>query len=168
MDASAATCCAFRVARLPRARLVAPLATKATLFTLAAAAQIHVAASRKPAALRAVRLLNLIFRAQVRSRTGLAPSVYFGTLALCEAYDRIVREVPRPEAIDSFALNFAVGVAHMYRGSYPAALHFLSAAAASGDSNALRKLGWSMLLMHDYSEGGGAIPGLGRRAIRAR
>ena len=63
------------------------------------------------------------------------------TLALCGAYDRIVREVPQPEPIDSFAINFAVGVAHMYRGSYPARAAFPGAAAASGDSNALRKLG---------------------------
>ena len=61
-----------------------------------------------------------------------------------------MREVPRPEPIDSFAINFAVGVAHMYRGSYPAALHFLKAAAASGDSNALRRLGCVHALMGDY------------------
>jgi putative glycosyltransferase (TIGR04372 family) len=137
---------------LARGRLVAPLATKATLFGLAIAAQVYVASSQKPSALRAVRLLNLIFRAQVRSRTGLAPTVYFGTLALCEAYDRIVREVPHPEAIESFALNFAVGVAHMYHRSYPAALHFLSAAARGGDSNALRKLGCVHALANDFTK----------------
>jgi putative glycosyltransferase (TIGR04372 family) len=121
------------------------------LLTLAAAAQTHLAASQKPSALRAVRLLNLIFRASVRGRRGLVSSVYFTTLALCGAYDRIVREVPQPESIGSFAVNFAVGVAHMYRGSYPAALHFLGAASASGESNALRKLGCVHALMHDYA-----------------
>lgn len=137
---------------LARGSLTAPLTTRAVLLGLAAAAQIHIAASRKPAALRAVRLLNLIFRASVRSRKGLAPSAYFGTLALCDAYDRIVREMPRAETIDSFALNFAAGVAHMYRGSYPAALYFLGAATKGGDSNALRKLGCVHALMRDYAK----------------
>ncbi|HLZ03194.1 MAG TPA: TIGR04372 family glycosyltransferase [Bradyrhizobium sp.] len=141
----------FADRKLARGSFIAPLATKVILLGLAATAQIHIAASRKPAALRAVRLLNLIFRINVRSRKGLTPSVYFGTLALCEAYDRIVREVPRAEAIDSFALNFAVGVAHMYRASYPAAQHFLNAAAKGGDSSALRKLGCVHALMKDYA-----------------
>jgi putative glycosyltransferase (TIGR04372 family) len=131
---------------------LAPLATKAIALGLAAAAQLHIAASRKPAAARTVRLLNLIFRAKVRSRRGLVPSIYFGTLALCDAYDRIIREVPPEEVLNSFALNFAVGVAHMYRGSYPAALHFLDAAGRSGDSNALRKLGCVHALMRDYTK----------------
>jgi putative glycosyltransferase (TIGR04372 family) len=137
--------------QLAKGSLIAPLAIRAILLGLAAAAQIHIAASRKPAALRAVRLVNLIFRANVKSRNGLAASIYFGTLALCEAYDWVVREVPRPEIIDSFALNFAVGVAHMYRAGYPVALHFLAAAAKDGDSNALRKLGCVHALMKDYA-----------------
>ncbi len=137
---------------LAKGSLIAPLASKVILLGLAAAAQIHVAASRKPAALRAVRLINLIFRGEVRSRMGLAASVYFGTLGLCEAYDRIVREVPRPETIDSFALNFALGTAHMYRGSYAEALHFFNAAGKGGDSNALRKLGCVHTLMKDYTK----------------
>ena len=134
-----------------RSLLAAP-ATKLIALTLALSAQIHLAASRKPAALRAVRLLNLIFRARVRSRKGFVPSVYFSTLALCEAYDRIVHEVPRAEPLDSFAANFTVGVAHMYRGSYPAAEYFLAAAAAGRDSNALRKLGCVYALMKDYAK----------------
>jgi putative glycosyltransferase (TIGR04372 family) len=138
--------------QLARRSLLSFLATKSIALGLALAAQIHLAASRKPSALRAVRLLNLIFRAKVRSRKGPVPSVYFGTLALCDAYDRIVREVPRPESIESFAVNFAVGVAHMYRGSFPAALHFLNVAARGGDSNALRKLGCVHALMQDYAK----------------
>ena len=138
--------------QLARCSLLSPLTTKSITLALALAAQIHLAASRKPAALRAVRLLNLIFRAKVQSRKGLVPSVYFGTLALCDAYDRIVREVPRPEPLDSFAVNFAVGVAHMYRCGIPDALHFLTAAAAGGESNALRKLGCAHALMKDYAK----------------
>jgi putative glycosyltransferase (TIGR04372 family) len=130
--------------------LLGIVAARLILITLAVSAQIHLAASQKPSALRAVRLLNLIFRKEVRVRRALVSSAYFGTLALCTAYDRIVREVPKPEPIDSFAVNFAVGVAHMYRGSHPAALHFLASAAATGDSNALRKLGCVHALMHDY------------------
>jgi putative glycosyltransferase (TIGR04372 family) len=137
------------LARRPR---LGAIAARLILMTLAAAAQTHLAASQKPSALRAVRLLNLIFRANVRGRHGLASSVYFTTLALCGAYDRIVREVPQPEAIGSFAVNFAVGVAHMYHGSYPTALHFLGAASGSGDSNALRKLGCVHALLHDYAK----------------
>lgn len=123
-----------------------------TSTTLAAAAQIHLAASRKPSALRAVRLLNLIFRNSVRARAGMGAQAYFATLALCSAYDRIVREVPRPETIDSFAINFAAGVAHMYRNNLPAAAHFLKAAAASGDGNALRKLGAVHTLAGDHAQ----------------
>jgi putative glycosyltransferase (TIGR04372 family) len=141
----------FTDRQLARRSRLGTVAARLTLITLAMAAQIHLAASRKPSALRAVRLLNLIFRAEVRARRGLGPSAYFSTLALCSAYDRIVRDVPGPEPIDGFAINFAVGVAHMYRGNYPVALHFLNAAAASGDSNALRKLGSVYALMHDYA-----------------
>jgi tetratricopeptide (TPR) repeat protein len=137
------------LARHPR---LGAVTTRLIFVTLAAAAQTHLAASQKPSALRAVRLLNLIFRAAVRGRRGLVSSAYFTTLALCGAYDRIVREVPQPEAIGSFAVNFAIGVAHMYRGSYPAALHFLRTASASGDSNALRKLGCVHALMHNYGK----------------
>jgi len=137
-----------QLARRPR---LAMLLARLMLVTLAAAAQVQLAASRKPNALRAVRLINLVFRAQVRGRRGLAASAYFITLALCSAYDRIVREVPRPETIDAFAINFAVGVAHMYRGNLAIAEHFLEAAAASGDGNALRKLGSVYALMHDYA-----------------
>jgi putative glycosyltransferase (TIGR04372 family) len=140
----------FTDRQVTKGSIVAPLVTKITMLGLAVIAQIHIAASRKPAALRAVRLINLIYRKKVRERKGLAPSVYFGTLALCEAYDRIVRETPRVEAIDSFALNFAVGVAHMYRGSYGPALHFLETAAKGGDANALRKLGCVHALMNEY------------------
>ncbi|MGJ5178181.1 TIGR04372 family glycosyltransferase [Bradyrhizobium oligotrophicum] len=118
--------------------------------SLAAGAQVHLAASRKPSALRAVRVLNLIFRSNVRARAGMGAQAYFATLALCSAYDRIAREVPRPETIDSFAINFAVGVAHMYRGNLPVAAHFLTAAAASGDGNALRKLGAVHALAGDH------------------
>jgi putative glycosyltransferase (TIGR04372 family) len=127
------------------------LSTRLVLATLAASAQVHLAASRKPSALRAVRLINLIFRAEVRARRGLAPSAYFTTLALCSAYDRIVREVPAPETIDAFAINFAVGVAHMYRGNHAVAEHFLKAAARAGDGNALRKLGSVYALMGDHA-----------------
>jgi putative glycosyltransferase (TIGR04372 family) len=149
-SSSGAAMLRFADRRLARRSLLAPFATQSITLALALAAQFHLAASRKPAALRAVRLLNLIFRAKVQSRKGLVPSVYFGTLALCDDYDRIVREAPRPEPLDSFAVNFAVGVAHMYRGSFPAALHFLSVAAEGGDSNALRKLGCVHALMQDY------------------
>jgi putative glycosyltransferase (TIGR04372 family) len=137
---------ALQLAHRPR---LGALSARLILVTLAAAAQVHLAASQKPSAMRAARLLNLIFRAQVRARRGLVSSVYLTTLALCSAYDRIVREVPRTEPIDSFAINFAVGVAHMYRGNYPVAAHFLAAAASTGDSNALRRLGAVHALMRD-------------------
>ncbi|WP_315773380.1 MULTISPECIES: TIGR04372 family glycosyltransferase [unclassified Bradyrhizobium] len=136
--------------QLERGTFIGPVLALTTSTTLAAAAQVHLAASRKPSALRAVRILNLIFRSNVRARAGVGAQAYFTTLALCSAYDRIVREVPRPETIDSFAINFAVGVAHMYRGNLPVAAHFLTAAAASGDGNALRKLGAVHALAGDH------------------
>ncbi|WP_257168471.1 TIGR04372 family glycosyltransferase [Bradyrhizobium sp. SRS-191] len=136
--------------QLERGTFIGTLLARLTSTTLAAAAQVHLAASRKPSALRAVRLLNLIFRSNVRARAGVGAQAYFTTLALCSAYDRIVREVPQPEAIDSFAINFAVGVAHMYRGNLAVAAHFLTAAAASGDGNALRKLGAVHALAGDH------------------
>jgi putative glycosyltransferase (TIGR04372 family) len=142
----------FADRQLAQSSRMGPLLARLMLVALAAAAQVQLAASRKPSALRAVRLVNLIFRAQVRARRGLAPSAYFTVLALCSAYDRIVREVPRPEVIDAFAINFAVGVAHMYRGDHDTALHFLKAAAVSGDANALRKLGSVYALMHDKAK----------------
>jgi putative glycosyltransferase (TIGR04372 family) len=135
--------------QLERRSALGNLLARLTLPALAAAAQVHLAASAKPSALRAVRLLNLIFRNKVRSRSGVGAQAYFTTLALCTAYDRIVREVREPETIDSFAINFAVGVAHMYRGNLAVAAHFLEAAAASGDSNALRKLGAVHALNND-------------------
>jgi tetratricopeptide (TPR) repeat protein len=145
-----ATLLRFTLRQLDRRPALGVGAARLLLVTLAATAQIHLAASRKPNAMRAVRLINLIFRAQVQARRGLAPSAYFSTLGLCSAYDRIVREVPGTELVDSFAVNFAVGIAHMYRSSFPAALHFLTNAAPSGDSNALRKLGCVYALMGNY------------------
>ncbi|WP_316191392.1 MULTISPECIES: TIGR04372 family glycosyltransferase [unclassified Bradyrhizobium] len=136
--------------QLARGSRLGRLLALTTSTTLAAAAQVHLAASRKPSALRAVRILNLIFRSNVRARAGVGAQAYFTTLALCSAYDRIVRDVPRPETIDSFAINFAVGVAHMYRDNLPVAAHFLTAAAASGDGNALRKLGAVHALAGDH------------------
>jgi putative glycosyltransferase (TIGR04372 family) len=140
----------FTLRQLERRPVLGAVATRLLLTSLTTAAQVHLAASRKLSAMRAIRLINLIFRAQVRARRGLASSVYFSGLALCSAYDRIVRETPRVETIDNFAVNFSAGVAHMYRDSYPAALHFLAAAAASGNSNALRRVGCVYTLMGDY------------------
>ncbi|WP_315781485.1 MULTISPECIES: TIGR04372 family glycosyltransferase [unclassified Bradyrhizobium] len=137
--------------QLAKGSRVGGLLARLISTSLAAAAQVHLAASRKPSAMRAVRVLNLIFRGQVRSRAGIGAQAYFTTLALCSAYDRIVREVPQPETIDSFAINFAVGVAHMYRGNLPVAAHFLTAAAASDDGNALRKLGAVHALAGDHA-----------------
>ncbi len=137
----------FTLRQLDRRSVFAAASARLLLVGLAATSQIHLAASHKPNAMRSIRLLNLIFRGQVRARRGLASSAYFSTLALCSAYDRIVHEIPQPEAVDSFAINFAAGLAHMYRHSYPAALHFLTTASASGNSNALRRLGCVYLLM---------------------
>ncbi len=137
----------FTLRQFDRRSAFAAAAARLLLIALAATAQIHLAASHKPNAMRSIRLLNLIFRCQVRARRGLAASAYFSTLALCGGYERIMREIPQAEAIDSFTVNFAAGLAHMYRHSYPAALHFLTAAAASGNSNALRRLGCVYLLM---------------------
>jgi putative glycosyltransferase (TIGR04372 family) len=141
----------FTLRQLEQRPVLGAFSARLLLTTLAATAQIHLAASRKPSAMRAVRLLNLIFRTKVLALRGLAPSAYFSTLALCSAYDRILREVPEEATTDSFAINFAIGVAHMYRRSYAPALHFLKAAAASGDSNALRKVGCVYALMGDFS-----------------
>lgn len=132
--------------------LIGVIAAQLMLIVLTAAIQMQLAASRKMSALRAARLINLIFRARIRSRRGLATSAYFTTLALCGAYDRVIREVPSPEPINGFAPNFAVGIAHMYCGDYAIALYFLERASASGDSNALRKLGCVHALMRDYSK----------------
>lgn len=140
----------FTLRQLERRSLFSAACARLLLFSLSATAQIHLAASRKPSAMRAIRLLNLIFRHEIRTRRGMASSAYFSTLALCSAYDRIVRETPHAETIDSFAINFAAGVAHMYRNSYPVALHFLAAAAASGNGDALRRLGCVHLLMGNY------------------
>jgi putative glycosyltransferase (TIGR04372 family) len=152
IDAPAgATLLRFADRQLARRSRLGTLLTRLMLVMLAAVAQVQLAASRKPSALRAARLINLIFRANVRARRGLAPSAYFTTLALCSAYDRIVHEVPRPETIGTFAINYAVGVAHMYRGNHDTALHFLKAAAGSDDGNALRRLGAVYALMHDHA-----------------
>jgi putative glycosyltransferase (TIGR04372 family) len=126
--------------------------TRAALLVLAVASQIHLAASRKTDALRAARLINLMARDQVRRRQGWACGTYFGTLAFCKAYDRIVREVPGMEPVGPFSINFAIGLAKMYRGQLDDAAHYLRAAAATGDSNALRKLGCVHLLMEDEDE----------------
>jgi putative glycosyltransferase (TIGR04372 family) len=141
----------FTLRQLDQRPMVGAVSARLLLAALAATAQVHLAASRKPSAMRAVRLLNLIFRPRVLALRGLASSAYFSTLALCSAYDRIVREVPKEETTDSFAINFIIGVAHMYRRNYVPALHFLKAASRSGDGNALRKLGCVYALMGDFS-----------------
>lgn len=150
MAPAGATLLQFTLRQLERRPAFGTAAARLLLVALVAAAQVHLSASRKPSAMRAIRLLNLIFRAGVRTRRGLASSACFNTLALCSAYERIVREIPQAEAIDGFAINFAAGLAHTYRGNYPVAQHFLAAAAASGNANALRRLGRVYALMGNY------------------
>jgi putative glycosyltransferase (TIGR04372 family) len=118
---------------------------------LTVATQIHLAASKKRSAIRTVRILNLLFRNRVRARRGLIANVYFSALSFSGSYSRIVREIPYTEAIDGFSLNFAIGVAHLYRGRDNAAIFFLQRAAQLQDSHAERKLGCGYLLKDDYA-----------------
>jgi putative glycosyltransferase (TIGR04372 family) len=108
--------------------------------------QINLAASHKVSAVRLARVLNLLFRQKVVGRRGLAANTYFITLSYCGFYDRICREVPEPESIDSEALNFAIGMAHLYRSYDVAARFFMERAARSGTAQAERKLGCVHLL----------------------
>ena len=54
----------FTARQLEQRPALGAIAVRLLLVTFAATAQIDLAASRKPSAMRAVRLLNLIFRAQ--------------------------------------------------------------------------------------------------------
>ncbi|MGY4287227.1 hypothetical protein ACVWXO_006447 [Bradyrhizobium sp. LM2.7] len=56
----------FTNRQIARRSRLGSFATRLIQITLASAAQVHLAASRKPSALRVVRLLNLVFRGQVR------------------------------------------------------------------------------------------------------
>jgi len=118
-------------------------------FALVAAATIHLAASKKPSAARAARLLNLIFRRDIRLRNGLAAGSYFATLLRCEAYERILREAPREEPVNSLAINYVIGAAHLNARHGHVARYFLERAGPANKALIARKLGCTYLLDGD-------------------
>ncbi|MGM4932802.1 TIGR04372 family glycosyltransferase [Tardiphaga sp. 619_E2_N8_5] len=116
------------------------------------AIQVHLAASHKVSAVRMARILNALFRNRVRARKGLASSAYFATLSYCGLYDRICAEIRTPEMIENDALNFSVGVAHMYRRHDREACFFLKRATRSGTAQADRKLGCVHILAGRFDD----------------
>src|SRR6202022_2143475 len=99
------------------------------------------------------RVLNLLYRTNVRTRRGLIGWIYFQALFFSGLYDRIVKEVPSPEIIKSYFVNFAVGVAHLYKFHSDQACYFLERAiylTIDRSYEAQRKLGCAYLLKADY------------------
>lgn len=124
-------------------------------FGLSAAAQVHLGAGNKEAALTAARIANLIFRAEIRARQGVAALLYFETLLLCAWHKRLAREAPEPEPIDGYFFNFAIGSAHLYLINPDAALYFLERAVIQSqgrESLALRRLGCAYLAADDKAK----------------
>jgi putative glycosyltransferase (TIGR04372 family) len=116
------------------------------------AAQFHLGASQRARAIRCARIINLLFRSEIRSRRGLLAKQYFQALLLSTSYERIVREVPEPERCEDYFINLAVGSAHLYMLHQKHAQYFLKGAIVSahdGSAEARRRLGCSYLLDHD-------------------
>ena len=122
------------------------------------AAQFHLGASQRASAIRCARLINLLFRSEIRSRHGLLEKLYFQALLLSASYERIVREVPEPQQREDYFINLAVGTAHLYMLRQPHAQYFLERAVALAHDRsyeARRKLGCSYLLENDEDKAAG-------------
>jgi putative glycosyltransferase (TIGR04372 family) len=139
---------AYRQARTGRLSL-ARSALAVVRCGLMLATQFHLAASQRASAIKTARIINLLFRSQIRTRRGLLADLYFQVLLLSAFYERIVREIPRPKQSDDFIVNFAAGSAHLYMLHQQNAQNFLNRAVAlSHDRSheARRRLGCSYLL----------------------
>jgi hypothetical protein len=122
---------------------------------LGAAVQIHLAAGHKERARRAARVGNLLFRYEIRNRTGLAARTYVEALFFCARYDEIGREFPHGESLHGYFLNYFVGVSHLYMLQPATAEYFLQAAVrySSGQNSlAIRQLGRAFLLRDDINQ----------------
>ena len=89
---------------------------------------VQLASGHTDRSLKLARSLNLIYRHVVRERRKPGCHMYFEALFRTMRFDRIVAEVPRPEAIDDHYLNHEVGVAHLYTLDADAAIAFLNKA----------------------------------------
>jgi putative glycosyltransferase (TIGR04372 family) len=133
--------------------LSARAALRVLRYGLMLAIQIHLGASMRSSAIRSARIVNLLYRSDVRTRRGLIAKLYFQALLLSTSYERIVQEAPGPESISGYFLNFVIGSAHLYTLHPQNARHFLERAVAlTGDRSyeARRKLGCTYLLDRDY------------------
>lgn len=141
----------FRQAKAGRVG-IALLARSAMRCGLMLAALVHLGASQRASAINCAKLMNILFRSEIRSRRGSLAKIYFQVLLLGRAYQRIVREAPQPENITDYLINFAAGTAHLFTGNQSIAQFFFARAAeVSNDQSyeARRRLGYSYLLAND-------------------
>lgn len=140
------------------ARFRLPLVTQLMLFGLRLwiimTVAVHLAAGEHLRGLTAVRVLNALFRRDVRARRIPTAIVYFQTLYGLRLYDRIVREVPEFEAVESAWLARLFGRAHTFRLNADIARSFLALFEGTSpfDAQVLFERGDALLVAGAYDE----------------
>jgi len=124
------------------------------LVGLEIAIAIHLAASQRARAIRAIRITNALFRPLVRARRQPLTNILLHTLLTAGLYNRVRREVATTEVVDSLHINLITGIACVYARDIPGALHFLGRAVEIEPDSGLaqRMLGRALLLAGNYTE----------------
>lgn len=117
-------------------------------YGLVLGAGVHLGAGQTSRALVTARVMNLMFRSQVRNLHRPFAPIYFQILYHAHLLDRIARETLQTRPSDDFYLNRIFGNAHLNRGDGTTARRFLTRAIELHDESYLehRMLGRSFLI----------------------
>ncbi len=122
-------------------------------YGLVLSVQAHLVASQHARAEKAARLLNCLFRPYVLARQAPEAQIFFHALLRTKAFDRIAREFPRHEDLNSYYMARFAGVSHLYCLNIKLAKEFLEQAIALADNSCwlvYRMLGRAYLVEGDY------------------
>ncbi len=122
------------------------------LYSLVISAQAHMGASQHGRMFKTARLINLLFRPYILARRAPVADVYFQVLLHLKQFERIARDLRRPDGLDDRYLATLAGVAHLNLMNVEAAKQFLTLAISlnGADHFAHRMLGRVHLVEGDY------------------
>lgn len=115
----------------------------------------HLLAGEHQRGLTTARILNALFRRQIRARKGSTATAYFRTLYGLRLYSRIVLDVPNFEEAPTTYLARLIGRAHTFRFDTETARRFLQRVLDENreDPDAYFELGDACLVAGDYHRG---------------
>lgn len=110
-----------------------------------------IAAGQSERALVFARLLNLLFRHEIRARRRPTCNLYFEALFRTQRFNITAREMSRREIIDDHHLNHVIGVAHLFSRNIDLAKFYLQRAIEIHDGSYIdhRMLGRVFLMEND-------------------